>query len=82
MAGFLGGYALVWSGFGALAFGFDLALHTAVDANAGLHSYEWLIGGSVLAVAGAFQFTSLKDACLDPSSTARWVVGPLCNQEY
>jgi len=65
MAGFLGGYALVWSGFGALAFGFDFALHTAVDANAGLHSYEWLIGGSVLAVAGAFQFTSLKDACLD-----------------
>jgi predicted metal-binding membrane protein len=65
MAGFLGGYALVWSGFGALAFGFDLALHAAVDASAGLRSHEWLIGGSVLAVAGAFQFTSLKDACLD-----------------
>ena len=43
MAGFLGGYVLVWSGFGALAFGFDLALHAAVDANAGLHSHEWLI---------------------------------------
>jgi predicted metal-binding membrane protein len=65
MAGFLGGYALVWSGFGALAFGFDLALHAAVDADAGLHSHAWLIGGSVLALAGAFQFTSLKEACLD-----------------
>jgi len=65
MAGFLGGYALVWSGFGALAFAVDLAVHAAVDANAGLHSHEWLIGGSVLAMAGAFQFTSLKDACLD-----------------
>jgi predicted metal-binding membrane protein len=65
MAGFLGGYALVWSCFGALAFGLDAALHAAVDANAGLHSHAWLIGGSVLALAGAFQFTRLKDACLD-----------------
>jgi predicted metal-binding membrane protein len=65
MAGFLGGYALVWSAFGALAFGLDLALHAAVDANTELRSHDWLIGGSVLALAGAFQFTSLKDACLD-----------------
>ncbi len=65
MAGFLGGYALVWSSFGALAFVLDLGLHAAVDASASLHEYEWLIGGSVLALAGGFQFTKLKDACLD-----------------
>jgi predicted metal-binding membrane protein len=65
MAGFLGGYALVWSAFGALAFGLDLALHAVVDANTELRSHDWLIGGSVLTLAGAFQFTSLKDACLD-----------------
>ena len=65
MAGFLGGYALVWSAFGALAFTFDLGVHAAVHASAWLHEHDWLLGGSVLALAGAFQFTKLKDACLD-----------------
>jgi predicted metal-binding membrane protein len=65
MAGFLGGYALVWSAFGALALGFDLLVHRGVDSFGWLHDNQWLIGGSVPAVAGAFQFTKLKDACLD-----------------
>jgi predicted metal-binding membrane protein len=65
MAAFLGGYALVWSAFGALAFMLDAGLHAAVEASPWLHAHEWAIGGSVLALAGAFQFTPLKDACLD-----------------
>jgi predicted metal-binding membrane protein len=64
MAGFLAGYALVWSAFGALAFGFDVAIHTVVDASPWLSEHDWLIGASLLATAGAFQFTPLKDACL------------------
>ena len=64
MAGFLAGYALVWSCFGALALAFDLGVHRGVDSIAWLKANDWLIGGSVLAVAGAFQFTKLKDACL------------------
>jgi predicted metal-binding membrane protein len=64
-ASFLGGYVLVWSAFGLLAFGLDAGLHAAVEASPWLHRHEWAIGGSVLALAGAFQFTSLKDACLD-----------------
>jgi predicted metal-binding membrane protein len=65
MAAFLGGYALVWTGFGALAFAGDLGLHGAVDASPFLEEHEWVVGGSVLALAGLFQFTPLKDACLD-----------------
>jgi predicted metal-binding membrane protein len=65
MAGFLGGYALVWSAFGVLAFLFDVGVHAAVDSSAWLHDHEWILGGSVLALAGGFQFTKLKDACLD-----------------
>lgn len=65
MAAFLGGYALIWSAFGALAFGADVGLHAAVDASPWLHRHEAAIAGSVLALAGAFQFTPLKDACLD-----------------
>jgi predicted metal-binding membrane protein len=64
MLAFLGGYALVWSAFGALALGGDLALHRAVESVAWLRDHEWVIAGSVLALAGAFQFTELKDACL------------------
>jgi len=65
MAAFIGGYALVWSAFGLAAFGADAALHAAVNASPWLEDRDWWIGGAVLALAGAFQFTSLKDACLD-----------------
>jgi predicted metal-binding membrane protein len=64
-AAFLGGYALVWSAFGALAFVLDIGVHAAVDASPWLRAHDWLLGGSVLVLAGAFQFTRLKDACLD-----------------
>ena len=65
MAAFLGGYALVWSAFGLAAFGADAGLHAVINSSPWLESHDWWIGGSVLALAGAFQFTSLKDACLD-----------------
>jgi predicted metal-binding membrane protein len=64
MAAFLGGYALVWSAFGALAFIADIGIHTAVDSSGWLRARPWLISGGALALAGAFQFSSLKDACL------------------
>ncbi len=65
MAAFLGGYALVWSGFGLAAFGADAGVHAVISSNSWLERHDWWIGASVLALAGAFQFTSLKDACLD-----------------
>jgi predicted metal-binding membrane protein len=65
MAAFVGGYAAIWSAFGLAAFGADAGLHAAVNASPWLSDHDWWIGGSVLALAGAFQFTSLKDACLD-----------------
>jgi predicted metal-binding membrane protein len=65
MAAFLGGYALVWSAFGLAAFTFDAGIHAAVNASPWLEGNDWWIGGAVLALAGAFQFTPLKDACLD-----------------
>ena len=65
MAAFIGGYAAVWSAFGALAFAFDAGLHAVVESSPWLHERDWAIGAGVLALAGAFQFTPLKDACLD-----------------
>jgi predicted metal-binding membrane protein len=63
-AAFLGGYVAVWTGFGAFGFVGDLALHHSVDALPWLEARPWLIGGSVLALAGLFQFSDLKDKCL------------------
>jgi predicted metal-binding membrane protein len=65
MAAFLAGYAVVWSAFGLVAFGLDSGVHAAVDASGWVSDRAWLLGGLVLALAGAFQFTRLKDACLD-----------------
>jgi predicted metal-binding membrane protein len=65
LASFLAGYALVWTVFGGLALLSDLMLHRLV------HSWEWLearphlIAGAVLIGAGAFQFSKLKDKCLE-----------------
>jgi predicted metal-binding membrane protein len=61
---FLAGYAVVWTVFGILAFLGDDALHHTVDAVPWLEARPWLIGGSVLALAGLFQFSDVKDACL------------------
>jgi predicted metal-binding membrane protein len=63
-AAFLGGYLLIWAGFGALAFVGDIFVHQAVDRWAWLADHTWLIGGSTLLFAGAFQFTDLKKKCL------------------
>lgn len=65
MAGLLGGYALVWTAFGALAFAFDVGVHAAVDASPWLQDHEWVLAAGVFALAGAFQFSPLKYACLD-----------------
>jgi predicted metal-binding membrane protein len=62
---FLAGYALVWSGFGAAAFLADVVLHHAVGGVPWLAARPWVVSGSVLVAAGAFQFSSLKDRCLE-----------------
>jgi len=64
LTAFLGGYALVWTGFALLAFLADVSVHAVIDAAPSLREYEWVIGGSVLAIAGAFQLTPLKATCL------------------
>jgi predicted metal-binding membrane protein len=61
---FVGGYAVVWGFFGCMALAGDLLLHRAVYATPGLEARPWLVAGAVLVLAGAFQFSALKDQCL------------------
>jgi len=63
-AAFLGGYVAVWTAFGAVAFVGDVGVHFSVDHWGWLSEHPWLIAGTTLVLAGAFQFSSLKDRCL------------------
>ncbi len=62
---FLGGYIAVWTVFGILAFVGDIGIHRAVDAWPWLSDHDWYIAGITLVIAGAFQFSDLKEKCLD-----------------
>jgi predicted metal-binding membrane protein len=64
IAGFLTGYALIWTAFGAAAFAGDAVLHRLMADNAQLRAQRWIIVAGLLALAGAVQFTPLKDRCL------------------
>lgn len=65
LAAFLAGYALVWTVFGALALLSDLIFHEVVHSWVWLGARPHLISGAALIVAGAFQFSKLKDKCLE-----------------
>jgi predicted metal-binding membrane protein len=64
IAALIAGYAMVWTAFGILAFVGDVGLHRLVHAWPWLAAHPQLIAGSVLALAGAFQFSELKERCL------------------
>jgi predicted metal-binding membrane protein len=64
LAVFVGGYLAVWTLFGWIALSVDGAVHRTVDAWPWLAVHPALVLGLVLALAGAFQFSGLKDRCL------------------
>jgi predicted metal-binding membrane protein len=75
LAAFLSTYALAWSIFGLLVFMGDDILHHIVDATPWLADRPWLIEASVLALAGAYQFSPVKRrglaACRHPAGLAQ-----------
>jgi len=68
-AALIAGYATVWTAFGVLAFVGDVGLHKLVHASPWLAAHPQLIAGSVLALAGSFQFSELKERCLTGAGT-------------
>ena len=64
MALFLIAYFAVWTDFAALAFGGDMLVHRLVHASAWLTSHDQVVAAGTLALAGLFQLSPLKDACL------------------
>jgi len=62
---FLGGYASVWTAFGMAAFVGDMFIHASVDRSPWLTAHPQVVGGGVLLLAAGFQFSAVKDRCLD-----------------
>jgi predicted metal-binding membrane protein len=64
---FVGAYLLVWTLFGALAYGLDTSAQALVEHSLGA---PWLLdhaprlGGAILVLAGLYQLLPLKRACL------------------
>ena len=65
----IGGYLLVWLGFGLAAHVLDAALHAMVLRSDWLTLNAWVLGAGVLAIAGLFQFSRMKYHCLDKCRT-------------
>jgi predicted metal-binding membrane protein len=61
---FLAGYLAVWTAFAVLALIVDEAVHSLVAAWPWLAARPGLLVGTALVLAGSFQFSPLKDACL------------------
>jgi predicted metal-binding membrane protein len=61
----LAGYLGLWAVFGVVVHVGDALLHAAVAQSAWLEAHAWAIGAGLLVLAGLYQFTPLKYACLD-----------------
>jgi predicted metal-binding membrane protein len=62
---FVSGYLLAWVGFSLVATGINWWLHTNGSMTSMMGKIAPVAGGSLLIVAGLFQWTPIKDACLD-----------------
>jgi predicted metal-binding membrane protein len=61
----LAGYLVIWAGFGLAAWVLDRGIHWAVDASPWLQQHSQVIIGTTLLEAGLWQFSPLRDRCLD-----------------
>ena len=59
------GYLAIWAAFGGAAWLLDRGIHAAVDAWPFLAQHPQLILGATLGVAGLWQFSPLRDRCLE-----------------
>ena len=62
---FLAAYFFVWTGFALAALIFDAGIHALVAHSAWLNAHQNVIAGSLFILAGMFQFSPLKEQCLN-----------------
>jgi predicted metal-binding membrane protein len=59
------GYLVVWTGAGVIAYALVVVLQAAADNVPWLNANPWAVGSAACVVGGAFQFSTIKYACLD-----------------
>jgi len=59
------GYLVIWAAVGLVFYGAGVVLQQITAASAWLQTHSRFGGGSILLVAGVYQFTPLKYRCLD-----------------
>jgi predicted metal-binding membrane protein len=62
--GLYGGYLLIWLAFAPVALLFDAGIHRMVHSWPWLEAHEGFILAGALVLAGAYQLSPMKDACL------------------
>ncbi len=86
---FMLGYFVVWTGFAAAALGMDAGVHWLDGRVPAVTENPSFLAGAILILAGTFQFSSLKEHCLDtcrdplafflkgyaPGAGAAWTLG-------
>ena len=86
---FILGYFVVWTGFAGVALINDAGVHWLAAHTSVIAEQPGLLPGVILILAGAFQFSSLKEHCLDacrnpiafflgsyaPGARAAWLLG-------
>ena len=61
---FLSGYLVAWALFSIVASAIQYPLHESGLLNPMMNSRSYLLSGSILLIAGLYQWTPLKEACL------------------
>jgi predicted metal-binding membrane protein len=74
-AAFAASYLVVWVGFALVALGGDTSVHWLVDHWGWLHEREGLVLAATLVLAGVYQLSPLKDACLRACRTPLSIIG-------
>jgi predicted metal-binding membrane protein len=59
------GYLTVWIAAGVFVYGLVIVLRAAAGWVSWLHANPWAIGSAVCVIAGVFQFSRIKYACLE-----------------
>jgi len=65
----IAGYLLAWGGFGVAAHLLDRLFHSELGDGNWLALHPWVPGAIILALAGGFQFSTVKYNCLDKCRT-------------
>ncbi len=62
---FIAAYLVIWTAFALLAYGFDIALHALAVRAGWPGDHPAALMGAALLLAGGFQFSTIKERCLE-----------------